>query len=78
MVKNGSIRLQDSDHASRTLHEYPTVVDVDGDNEPEIVVPNGGGHNNEDARGVYIIGAADTPGLVVQRFGISTHFLTPI
>ena len=41
------------------MHEYPTVVDVDGDNEPEIVVPNGGGHNNEDARGVYIIGAED-------------------
>lgn len=57
--KDGTVRLQDSDHASRTLHEYPTVVDVDGDNEPEIVVPNGGGHNNEDARGVYIIGAED-------------------
>ena len=57
--KDGTVRLQDSDHASRTLHEYPTVVDVDGDDEPEIVVPNGGGHNNEDARGIYIIGAED-------------------
>ena len=57
--QDGTVRLQDNDHASRTLHEYPTVVDVDGDNEPEIIVPNGGGHNNEDARGLYVIGASD-------------------
>ena len=75
--KDGTIRLQDSDHASRTLHEYPTVVDVDGDNEPEIVVPNGGGHNNEDARGVYIIGAEDHS-WIGGGFGISTHSLIQI
>ncbi len=54
----GEVRLEDAEHASRTLHEYPVVADVDGDGQAEIVVPNGGGHQGEDRTGVYVLGSA--------------------
>jgi hypothetical protein len=57
----GEVRLADSAHESRTLHEFPLVVDVDADGYPEIVVPNGGGHHGEaDVRtGLYVVGSGD-------------------
>jgi hypothetical protein len=55
----GDVRLMDTTHTSRTLHEYPLVVDVDADGYPEIVIPNGGGHYGEEHTGVYILGSAD-------------------
>jgi len=55
----GDVRLSDPDHTSRTLHEFPVVVDVDNDGEPEIVVPNGGGHHGVANSGLYVLGSAD-------------------
>ena len=54
--KDGAVRLEDTRHASRTLHEYPTIADVDGDGSSEIIVPNGGGHLGEHKRGLYVLG----------------------
>jgi hypothetical protein len=55
----GDVRLSDTEHTSRTLHEYPLVVDVDNDGYPEIVVPNGGGHDATRNEGLYVIGSGD-------------------
>jgi len=58
----GEVRLQDELHESRTLHEYPVVADVDGDGEVEIIVPNAGGHYDEQLSGLYVLGnAGSTP-----------------
>jgi hypothetical protein len=56
--RTGEVRVQDDTHSSRTLHEYPVVVDVDGDGRAEIVVPNGGTHDDADAIGLYVLGSA--------------------
>ncbi|MDP2306039.1 MAG: VCBS repeat-containing protein [Pseudomonadota bacterium] len=55
----GAVRLMDDTHSSRTLHELPVVVDVDGDGRAEIVVPNGGTHSDSAAFGLYVLGSAD-------------------
>ncbi len=55
----GAVRLQDDTHSSRTLHELPVIVDVDGDGATEIVVPNGGAHSDTPAQGLYVLGSAD-------------------
>jgi len=52
----GDVRLEDSEHASRTLHGFPTVADIDFDGSSEIIVPNGGGHQGEDRTGFYVLG----------------------
>ena len=54
----GAVRLEDANHASRTLHEFPTVADVDGDGQTEIIVPCGGGHAGENQNGLYVLGSA--------------------
>lgn len=54
----GAVRLQDSTHTSRTLHEYPVAVDVDADGQIEIVVPQGGGHHGVERSGLYVLGSA--------------------
>ena len=59
----GAVRLQDTSHTSRTLHELPTVADVDGDGEMEIVVPQGGGHYGNEQGGLYVLGSAGAPWL---------------
>ncbi|MEC8425437.1 MAG: VCBS repeat-containing protein, partial [Myxococcota bacterium] len=53
----GAVRLEDTNHASRTLHEFPTVADVDGDGQTEINVPCGGGHAGENQNGLYVLGS---------------------
>ena len=55
----GDVRVSDPNHTSRTLHEYPLVVDVDNDGAPEIVVPNGGGHHGIERQGLYVVGSDD-------------------
>ncbi len=57
---DGTVRLQDDLHESRTLHEFPTVADVDGDGEIEILVPNAGTHYGElGLAGLYALGSAE-------------------
>lgn len=56
--EDGTVRLQDDLHESRTLHEFPTVVDVDGDGRTEILVPNAGTHYGEvGLGGLYVLGS---------------------
>jgi outer membrane protein assembly factor BamB len=57
--KTGEVRLQDTLHTSRTLHEYPVIADVDADGHAEIIIPNGGGHHGSQLGGLYVLGSAD-------------------
>jgi outer membrane protein assembly factor BamB len=57
--KTGNVRLQDTLHTSRTLHEYPVIADVDADGHAEIIIPNGGGHHGSQLGGMYVLGSAD-------------------
>ncbi len=56
---DGTVRLEDTFHTSRTLHEYPVIADVDGDGMAEIVVPQGGGHHEVENVGLYVLGSAN-------------------
>lgn len=56
---DGTVRLQDGFHTSRTLHEYPVIADVDADGMAEIVVPQGGGHHGVANLGLYVLGSAN-------------------
>jgi hypothetical protein len=51
--------LEDDNHKSWTIHEYPLVADVDGDGKAEIVAVNGPNPDNRDNYGIYVLGAAD-------------------
>ncbi len=55
----GEVRLQDTEHTSRTLHEYPVIADVDADGHAEIIIGNGGGHHGSQLGGLYVLGSAD-------------------
>lgn len=54
---DGAVRFETDKHASRTLHELPTVADVDGDGMVEVLIPNGGGHQDEDKTGIWVLGS---------------------
>lgn len=51
--------LIDENHTSWTIHEYPTVADVDGDGKAEIIVLNSPRPDFMDEYGLYVLGAAD-------------------
>ena len=51
--------LEDANHKSWTIHEYPVVSDVDGDGKAEIVVSNSPLPGYLDQYGLYVLGAAD-------------------
>ena len=53
------VYLEDDNHKSWTIHEYPLVADVDGDGKAEIVVLNSGRPGHADYYGLYVLGAAD-------------------
>ena len=55
----GDVRYEGTHHASRTLHEFPTIADVDADGLPEVIVPNGGGHQGENKNGLVVLGSAN-------------------
>ncbi|MEC7241921.1 MAG: VCBS repeat-containing protein [Myxococcota bacterium] len=55
--RTGAVRYIDEQHASRTLHEYPVVADVDADGLPEIIVAHGGGHDSENSTGITVLGS---------------------
>ena len=55
--RDGSVRLSEDTRESRTLHEFPTVADVDGDGSAEIVIVNGGSHYGDEAFGIFVIGS---------------------
>jgi len=38
----GAVKFHSTDHASVTMFDYPTIVDVDGDDQAEILVCHGG------------------------------------
>ena len=63
----GAVRYSSTMHTSRTLHEYPVVVDVDGDGYPEIVVPNGGGHHDDPQTGLFVLGSTEPRGWLGGR-----------
>jgi FG-GAP-like repeat len=51
---DGSVRLESTEHSNATWTEYPTIADVDGDGQAEIVVPN-----TESHVGFYVFGDED-------------------
>ncbi|TVQ92072.1 MAG: VCBS repeat-containing protein [Deltaproteobacteria bacterium] len=51
--------LEDTNHKSWTIHEYPLVADVDGDGKAEIIVPNAHIPSWPGYYGIYVLGAAD-------------------
>lgn len=51
--------LEDDNHTSWTIHEYPLVADVDNDGKAEILVVNAPNPDDREAYGVYVLGAAD-------------------
>jgi hypothetical protein len=58
--RDGRVRLSESQHESRTLHEFPTVADVDGDGSAEIITVNGGSHYQAEAQGMFVIGSSSS------------------
>ncbi len=56
----GEARLQFSDHTSRTLHEYPTIADIDKDGSAEIIIVNGGAHTDPVRTGMAVLGSASS------------------
>ena len=55
--RDGSVRPRDDGHNSRTLHEYPTIADIDNDGSAEIIVVNGGSHYGNNSTGIYALGS---------------------
>jgi hypothetical protein len=51
--------IDDQNHKSWTIHEYPLVADVDGDGKAEILVSNSFLPESPGAYGLYALGAAD-------------------
>jgi hypothetical protein len=51
--------LEDTNHKSWTIHEYPLVADVDGDGKSELLVVNSPRPDYLDQFGFYVIGASD-------------------
>lgn len=51
--------LEDTEHKSWTIHEYPLVADVDGDGKAEILAVNSHLPGYEGHFGIYALGAVD-------------------
>jgi hypothetical protein len=51
--------LEDENHKSWTIHEYPLVADVDGDGKAELLAVNSPRPDYRDHYGLYVLGAAD-------------------
>ena len=51
--------LEDTNHKSWTIHEYPLVADLDGDGKSELLVLNSPRPDYMGQYGFYVIGAAD-------------------
>lgn len=54
----GAVKLEETNHASGTLLEYPVIADVDGDGSSEIVVASNNLYTAE-WNGITVIGDAD-------------------
>jgi len=65
--RTGDVRYVDEEHASRTLHEYPVIADVDGDELPEIIVVHGGGHDSENSTGITVLGSANEDWVAARK-----------
>ena len=73
--KDGTILFQDPS-SSATIHEYPVVVDVDGDNQTEVIVVSNdsqkstcAGYNGQNLyrHGVFVYGDADNKWVRTRR-----------
>jgi hypothetical protein len=65
--KTGQVMLEDTNHTSGTVHEYPIIADVDGDGSAEILM------TNSDAQsGLYLVGE-DNNNWVGARFQWNQH-----
>jgi hypothetical protein len=58
---DGAVKLESGDHSNWTVIEYPVIADVDGDDQAEIVVPNGlhPSYSGAARHGIAVIGDAD-------------------
>ncbi len=54
----GAVKMQDDNHGSGTLYEYPLIVDVDNDGSTEIVLPSND-YAYDGYNGLTVIGDAD-------------------
>jgi hypothetical protein len=48
------------EHTSRTLHEYPTIADLDKDGSAEIIIMHGGGSGEAISTGMTVLGSASS------------------
>jgi len=70
----GTVLLDDQNHGSGTINEYPTIVDVDGDGKAEIVVVN-----SYTATGLYVLGdAADEWVSARQVWNQQAYYITNV
>jgi hypothetical protein len=53
------VYLEDDNHRSWTIHEYPLVADVDGDGKAEILSVNSPRPDYRDHYGFYVLGASN-------------------
>ena len=74
----GEARLQFSDHTSRTLHEYPTIADVDNDGSAEIIIVNGGAHTDPVRTGLAVLGSRSSNWPLRVKFGINMRISLPM
>jgi hypothetical protein len=65
--KTGQVLLEDTNHTSGTVHEYPIIADVDGDGQAEILVTNSDANS-----GLYVLGE-DNNNWVSARFLWNQH-----
>ena len=74
----GEARLQFSDHTSRTLHEYPTIADVDNDGSAEFIIVNGGAHTDPVRTGLLFWVLGLPPTLCASSWNQHAYFITNI
>ena len=80
------VYLEDTNHKSFTVHEYPLVADVDNDGKAEIVATNAhlpaatsADTSYMDRYGIYVIGARDDNWVTARPFwNQSAYFVTNV
>jgi len=74
--------LEDTNHKSWTIHEYPLVADVDGDGKAEILAVNSQlseGGEPSGHYGIYVLGAADDDWVSARsRWNQHAYYITNV